>query len=260
MQTVTPKVQIHYGNTPGVITGISILGYLACCFTDTGTLWLQHYTAKQGLLLTQSIMCIVMLMTGAIDLVTDNKMFLVLFVSLRVFQGFVLLMNSACLIAYLKEFYKACFNSVNGCLQCGYFVGQGAGSVCSVYLYSKWGFVAPFVFCAGTHFVMVIAIISLLSNNGVNPVSKKENSELLKEDKANYGVQPVSKKENNEILKEEKAYHDDDEDKTPSSLSYLIMLPVLSMSLVNLNWGFIQIATTPYVTEILGVSLSVAGT
>ena len=148
-------------------------------------------------------------------------------------------MNSACLIAYLKEFYNACFNSANGCLQCGYFVGQGAGSVCNVFLYSKWGFVAPFVFCAGTHFITVIAIIILLSNNGVKPVSKKENYELLKEDKlkANYGVQPLSKKENNDILKEEKAYHDD-EDKTPSSLSYLILLPVLSMSLTLTGASF----------------------
>ena len=209
------------GSIYGLIETSKVLGYLAAfsmkCYTTSLTAKLSPKWIIEG---TWFIIVASLIISGAAEFFEDNDSFLALSIAMRIIQGFACFYLHVAIVDFSHYYFLKDFDRVNGLLQLGYFSGHGIGQWMGVILYERYGYFIPFLAAGITMFFQ--QIISLI----VLPASPSYAS-----------IAPCTPPSSDSTA------CCDEEPDNPSSVSWWIVMPFMSVVTVNSIYNFLQVTS-----------------
>ena len=179
---------------------------------------------------------------GFFSLIEDNYGFVILSAVLRAAQGYFVCSTCLALVESTRLWFPNDFQRVNGLIQMGYFAGCGLGQCLGAVLYDHFGYLTPYILTGSLNIIGIVYGSLILPTN--NDMIKTNVSPL---------VEPDANESNYSTISENKG------EEKENKLSWFVFIPLLSSMLINCIYGYILVATAPFVVDCCGATISLSG-
>ncbi|KAL5259086.1 hypothetical protein ACHWQZ_G009521 [Mnemiopsis leidyi] len=173
----------------------------------------------------------VALITGFSYRLSDTNAIIAISIAMRILQGCMAFVCTLVPIDFISANLSDEFDMVNGLVNMGYFTGHGVAEAVGCFLYDHFGYEIAYSFTAGV--ALLVAAITVIALPSTKTYLSTQDDSFNEEEM--------------------------DFESSKTSLTKLLIIPMIATMLINANYGVLQVTITPYLKEEFQKSISYGG-